>query len=114
MLWAAGMEIFQSEMIGTDARNHAPVFCQAGNGHPARSEKLADVKRPFLAKAFYHRTGQTTGNGCGNHADQDKGITGEVRIPSIAVHGVEHPDAETIMREIREDLNGGEPPELMM
>ena len=48
MLWAAGMEIFHSEMIGIEASNQAPVLA-----NPATIIPLAPKNCPMYSVRFY-------------------------------------------------------------
>src|SRR5438094_880653 len=114
MLCAAGMDIFQSEMIGIEASNHAPVLARPATSIPLDPKKLADVKRPSFAETLHHSTSQSAGDRGGDDSDNHQRQSNHSLTPAVAINRIKRPHAKNIVREIGEKLDCGQSPKFVM
>ena len=112
---AAGIDIFQSEMIGTEAT------CRARRCEPDRQRtcrrrrKIGRCKGcAFSPKRFTIRPVRAAEIAAGADANNHERHANGQLVPGVSIHGVKRPDAKNVVRGVGEKLNRGQSPKFMV
>src|SRR5213593_3665382 len=87
---------------------------ETSDQHTDRTEKLADVKRATLTEPSNDSSCESAGNRRGKNADDRERKANHAGAPGVSINGVERPDHEHFVRDIREELKTGEFPQFRM